>query len=153
MSSHDWDAELKKIDKQLASIPDESLVPAKANAAPASQAGASIRAPAAAAPTGTTALGVYARLTLAFVLGVAIVYWPYAARCGLGLAGYLGAVGTLITAGIWSSIWTWRHRAAKGHVLALLLVLWGLVLAAADVLPRVGWAKASIEHPARWTCS
>jgi hypothetical protein len=147
MSSRDWDAQMKKIDRQLASIPDESLVPASAPKAPGE------RAPGAKAPpTGTTTVGVFARLTLALVLGVAIVFWPYSARCGLGLAGYLGAVVTLITAGVWSAVWTWRHRAAKGHVLALLLVLWGLALASADALPRVGWAKASVEHPARWTC-
>jgi hypothetical protein len=146
MSSRDWDAEMKKIDKQLASIPDESLVPAKA------PPGAPARAPTEPKGTGTTSLGVYARLTLAVVLGVAILYWPYSARCGLGLAGYLASVGILVTAGVWSAVWTWRHRAAKGHILALLLVLWGLALASADVLPRIGWAKPSIEHPAKWMC-
>jgi hypothetical protein len=146
MSSRDWDAEMKKIDKQLASIPDESLVPAKA---PPPAPG---RAPAEPKATGTTSLGVYARLTLAVVLGVAILYWPYSARCGLGLFGYLASVGVLITGGVWSAVWTWRHRAAKGHVIALLLVLWGLALASADVLPRIGWAKSSIEHPAKWMC-
>jgi len=84
---------------------------------------------------------------------VAIVFWPYGARCGLGMVGYLGAVATLVTAGVWSAIWTWRHRAAKGHTLSLLLVLWGLVLASLDVLPRIGYARPSADHPARWTCS
>jgi hypothetical protein len=147
MSTRDWDAEMKKIDRQIAALPNEALVPAKPQSAPAATA-----SPAVAAGSATTTLGVFARLTLALVLGVAIVFWPYSARCGFGLAGYLVAVATLITAGVWSSIWTWRHRAAKGHTVALLLVLWGLVLASADVLPRVGWAKATVEHPARWTC-
>ena len=49
--------------------------------------------------------------------------------------------------------WTWRHRAAKAHTLSLLLVMWGLVLAGLDVLPRVGYAKATVEHPAKWSCS
>lgn len=150
MSPSDWDAELKKIDKQLASIPDSALVPAK----PAAQApAASARAASmAAVPTGTTTIGVFARLGLALVLGVAIAYWPYSARCGLGLIAYLGAVATLVTAGVWSSIWTWRHRAPKGHTLALLLVLWGLVLGSIDVLPRVGWTIPTPEHPATWSC-
>ncbi|MFI5245011.1 MAG: hypothetical protein ACHQQR_07280, partial [Gemmatimonadales bacterium] len=97
MSDRDWDAEMRKIDQQLASIPSQGATPARAQAA------------AAPAPSGrpeTSTFGVMARLTLAFVLGVAIVYWPYAARCGLGLAAYLGAVATLIVAGAWSSIWT-----------------------------------------------
>lgn len=147
MTSGDWDAQMKKIDRQLASIPDSSLVPAKGPAAP------SARTPAAPAPpSGTTAVGVFARLALALALGVGIIFWPYNARCGLGAAAYLGAVGTLVTAGVWSAAWTWRHRSSKGHIVALLLVLWGLVLASADALPRIGWAKASVEHPARWTC-
>ena len=95
---------------------------------------------------------MFARLTLAVALGVAIAFWPYAARCGLGLAAYLAAVATLITAGVWSSVWTWRHRAAKGHSLALLLVLWGMVLGAIEVLPRVGYATPTANHPQNWTC-
>jgi hypothetical protein len=144
MSDRDWDAEMRKIDQQLASIPSQSASPARA------QGGA---APAPSSRSETSTFGVMARLTLAGVLGVAIVFWPYSARCGLGLAGYLGAVATLIVAGVWSSIWTWKHRAAKAHTVSLLLLTWGIVLAAADVLPRVGYAKPSVNHPANWTCS
>jgi hypothetical protein len=147
MSGRDWDAELKKIDKRLESVSDEALFPTKAAATPAA------RAEAQAAQQGTSTLGVFARLSLAVALGVAIVFWPYSARCGLGMVGYLGAVATLVTAGVWSAVWTWRHRAAKGHTLSLLLILWGLVLASVDVLPRVGYGKASADHPARWSCS
>lgn len=146
MSGRDWDTELKKIDKRLETVSDEALFPSKAAGSPAA------RAQVEAVQKTTSTLGVFARLALAVALGVAIVFWPYSARCGLGMVGYLGAVATLLTAGVWSSIWTWRHRAAKGHTLSLLLVLWGLVLASVDVLPRVGYGKASTDHPARWTC-
>jgi putative flippase GtrA len=101
----------------------------------------------------TTSFGVYARLALAVALGVGIVFWPYANRCGMGLAGYLGAVSAVIVAGGWSAAWTFRHRAGRAHVLSLLLVLWGLILASLDVLPRVGYAKPTLEHPAEWYCS
>jgi len=153
VSDRDWDAEMRKIDQQLASLPTEAAVPARAQA---QAGGASVGAGAATAAgvsTGTSTFGVMARFALVCTLGVAIAFWPYGARCGLGLAGYLGAVATLITAGVWSSIWTWRHRAAKAHTVSLLLLTWGLVLAAADVLPRVGYAKPTINHPAHWTCS
>ena len=100
----------------------------------------------------TTSFGVYARLTLAVAIGVGIIFWPYANRCGWGLAGYLGAVGAVVVSGAWSAVWTFRHRAGRAHVLALLLVLWGLVLAALDVLPRIGYAKPTLEHPAAWAC-
>jgi hypothetical protein len=47
----------------------------------------------------------------------------------------------------------WRHRAAKAHTLSLLLVLWGLVLGAIDVLPRTGYAIPTQAHPAGWACT
>jgi hypothetical protein len=94
-----------------------------------------------------------ARLLLAVVLGVAIVFWPYSARCGLGMSAYLASVLTLVTAGAWASIWTWKHRAAKAHTLSLMLVLWGLVLGAVDVLPRIGYAKPTVGHPVGWMCN
>ena len=147
MSDRDWEAEMKKIDKQLESHSDEAMFPTKAAKTPAAKAEVQ------AVQRTTSTLGVFARLSLAVILGAAIVFWPYSARCGLGMAGYLAAVVTLITAGVWSTIWTWRHRAAKAHTLSLLLVLWGLVLAGIDVLPRIGYAKSSIDHPASWTCS
>jgi len=146
MKDRNWDAELKKIDSAMESVSDEAMFPAKA----AQSLGA--RAAAEGAQRTTSTLGVFARLSLAVALGVAIVFWPYAARCGLGLAAYMGAVATLIGAGVWSAVWTWRHRAAKGHSLALLLVVWGLVLGSIEVLPRIGYAIPSASHPANWTC-
>ena len=146
MSDRDWDAEMRKIDQQLASIPSNASTPVRAQ--PQGGGGA--------VPMGrpeTSTFGVMARLGLACALGVAIVFWPYSARCGLGLAGYLAAVTTLVVAGVWSSVWTWKHRSAKAHTVSLLLLTWGLVLAAADVLPRIGYAKPSANHPANWTCS
>ncbi len=143
----DWDAELKRIDKALESLSDEQLLPAPANAAPAQkQAVVAERA-------ATRTWPAFLRLALATALGVGILFWPYATRCGAGLAGYLGAVAAVAIAGGWSAVWTWRHRTARAHMLSLLLVLWGLVLAAAEVLPRTGYAKPTADHPAAWTCS
>ncbi len=146
MTDRDWDAEMRKIDAQLASMPTEAATPARA-----AVQGAPAQAPLMRSETST--FGVMARLGLACTLGIAIVFWPYGARCGIGLAGYLGAVATLITAGIWSAVWTWKHRAARMHAASLLLLTWGIVLAAMDVLPRVGYAKPSANHPANWICS
>jgi hypothetical protein len=153
MSERDWDAELRKIDEQMARVP--AAPPPTASPAAASGAGGPTRTPIvpSASAAGTSGFGVYARLTLATALAVGIIFWPYAARCGLGLAGYLGAVGAVMVAGAWSAVWTWRHRAARAHTLSLLLVLWGLILAALDVLPRVGYAIPTVAHPATWSCS
>jgi hypothetical protein len=146
VSDRNWDAELKKIDRQLESVSDEAVFPTKA------AKGAPAQAQVAAVQKSTSTLGVFLRLTLTVALGVGMVFWPYSARCGAGLAGYLGAVTVLVVGGLWSAVWTWRHRAAKAHTLSLLLVMWGLLLAGLDVLPRVGYAKASLEHPAGWAC-
>ncbi|HEY2850308.1 MAG TPA: hypothetical protein VGI97_10545 [Gemmatimonadaceae bacterium] len=146
MTERDWDAEMRKIDKQIASLPAQAATPARAAAPQPSTA------PVAPARSETTTLGVMARLGLACVLGVAIMFWPYGAKCGFGLAGYLAAVSTLVVAGVWASVWSWKHRAAKAHAVSLVLVTWGLVLAAADVLPRVGYAKPTATHPANWVC-
>jgi hypothetical protein len=146
MSDRDWDAEMRKIDQQIASIPARNAAPAPGAVAPAGTT------PPAPARSETSTFGVMARLALACVLGVAIMFWPYGAKCGFGLAAYLASVGTLVVAGVWASIWTWKHRAAKAHTVSMLLVTWGLVLAAADVLPRVGYAKPTATHPANWVC-
>jgi hypothetical protein len=154
MASH-WDKELAKIDKQLSSMSDEALL-AKSETvpgpAPAAAKAAATLAPAVAGAKGTTTFGVMLRLTLAAALGVGMVFWPYPSRCGPWLFAYLGAAGVLMSAGLWSAVWSWRHRAHKSHILSLLLVLWGGTLAAAEVLPKVGYAIPSEDHPAAWLC-
>jgi hypothetical protein len=142
----DWDAELKKIDKAMESLSDSQLLPMPAKASPQQKQAV------AAERESTRTWPALLRLALASALGIGILFWPYAARCGAGLAGYLGAVGAVVVAGAWSAVWTWRHRTAKAHGLSLLLVLWGLVLASAEVLPRIGYAKATPAHPAVWAC-
>lgn len=152
MSDRDWSRELAKIDKQLEGVADEALLPPKpvpAGAPP--QAKAAARAEAAAVQSRVPTWGVFLRLLLGVALGVGILFWPYGSRCGLTLAAYLGAVAVVSVAGVWSALWSWRHRAGRAHVLSLLLVTWGLVLAGVEVLPRVGYAKADAARSA-WAC-
>lgn len=148
MSDRNWDAELKKIDRQMEGVSDRAMFPAPAGqSAPAGQ-------PSVVADTRrvTSTFGVFARLSLSVALGVGIIFWPYAARCGVGLAAYLGAVSAIMVSGVWSAVWAWRHHSGRAHVLSLLLVVWGLLLASAEVLPRVGYASATAAHPALWSC-
>lgn len=144
----DWDKELAKIDKQLGSLPDEALLPAPASAPGRKGAAA---ASVAAEPSGKRG-GLFLRVGLVAALGVGMVFWPYAARCGTGLMLYLGALGVLTGGGLWAAAAAWRHRAGRLHVLSLLLALWGGILAAREVLPRVGYAIPSEAHPAIWGC-
>ena len=146
MSDRNWERELAKIDKQLEGVSDEALLPTQRGASPAAAARV------AAARRTTTTLGVFARLVLAVALGVGMLFWPYSARCGAGLYGYLAATGVVVMAGIWTSVWTWRHRAGRAHLLSLLLVVWGAVLGAIEILPRAGYAVPTAAHPAIWAC-
>ncbi len=154
MSDRDWDKELRKIDEQMERAARQPAPPAVAapSAGTAPRASQPLTAVSGGSVTPTTGFGVYARLALATALAVGIAFWPYAARCGLGLTAYLASVTAVIVAGGWSSVWTFRHRAARAHTLSLLLVLWGLVLAATEVLPRVGYAIPTAAHPASWSC-
>ena len=85
MSDRNWDAELKRVDHAMEHVSDEAMLPAKSGKTPGARAAAD------GVQKATSTLGVFARLSLAVALGVAIAFWPYAARCGLGLAAYLGA--------------------------------------------------------------
>jgi hypothetical protein len=144
--SKNWEDELKKIDRQLESISDEALLPSKSAPTPAAKAVVVEK------QKSTSTLGVMARLVLAVILGGAMLFWPYDTRCGAGLFGYLAATGVVAAAGIWTAVWTWRHRSSRGHILSLLLVLWGGILAASEVLPRTGYAKPTPDHPTIWIC-
>jgi membrane protein YdbS with pleckstrin-like domain len=146
MSPSNWDKEMAKIDKHLESISDETLLPSARAKTPAEKSKIVEK------QRTTSTFGVFVRLVLAVALGVGMLFWPYSARCGVGLFAYLGATAMVITAGVWTSVWTWRHRSGQAHVLSLLLIVWGIVLAAQEVLPRVGYAKPDAAHPAVWMC-
>ena len=143
MSNRDWDKELAKIDKQLESVSDAQLFPEKKGASPAQkQQVAETRA-------ATPSWPAIVRLVLSVALGVGVLFWPYANRCGLGLAGYLFVVIAVAGSGIWSAVWTWRHRAGRAHVLSILVIAWGLMLGATEILPRVGYAQKALP----WNCT
>ena len=98
--------------------------------------------------TRTDLIALWARVLLGTALGVMITQWPYVHGCGLSLVGYLGAVTMVIVAGGWVAVASWTRRHAAVHVLALLLVLWGIALVAYEILPRVGYAAQQWS----WQC-
>jgi len=53
----------------------------------------------------------------------------------------------LLTAG-WTAVAAWRFREAAAHIGALIVGFWGVVLAAEQVLPRVGYAAEGRT----WAC-
>ena len=94
-------------------------------------------------------IGVWARVGLGLAVGVMMgAGWPYPRACGMPLAGYLGAVFTVILTGAWAASAAWRYRASLAHIVSLIILLYGIVLAAAELLPRTGYA---VDH-AVWQC-
>ena len=91
---------------------------------------------------------LWGRVILAVVLGVAMLLWPYPHACGWALLGYFGAVAAVLLAGAWIAFASWRMRNGITHLVSLVLFYWGLVLAAEQALPRIGYAA----YPAAWLC-
>jgi len=100
-------------------------------------------------PTRNQLLALWARVLLGATLGVVMTQWPYLLSCDLPLLGYLGAVTMVILAGSWLAFASWRLRSGPAHILSLILVYWGIVLAAEQVLPRIGYAADG----ASWRCA
>jgi hypothetical protein len=91
---------------------------------------------------------LWGRVVLGVALGAAMMLWPYPHACGWALIGYFGAVAAVLLAGAWIGFASWRLRNGVTHLVSLVLFYWGLVLAAEQVLPRIGYA----EDPAAWLC-
>jgi hypothetical protein len=106
------------------------------------------RAHATGASTRGDRVALWARVCLGLGLSGAITQWPYPHGCGWPLLGYLGAVAMVVIAGAWIAIVSWRARGGVAHILALIILLWGLVLTAGQALPRIGYAA----EQARWRC-
>lgn len=155
----DWEKELARIDKKLAALSDDKLIAAADAEAGGAELPASVR-PAQAGTVVTpvtravprSRLGLFARVSLALLLGVAIIFWPYEEDCGAGLFAYLGALTVVGASGVIAAVASWRRRAPVSHVASLVVVLWTIALMAVQVLPRVGYAAVASERPATWLC-
>ena len=131
-----WDKELSDIDKVIARQP----APASA---PAPGAG---KAP-------SPAQRRFVALTwfwtgLAIILAVALPLWPNDKSCGLRLVFYLGAAVIALLMGVLGALASWSHRRGLALLLSLVATLWAGVMAAREILPRVGYAKQELH----WTC-
>jgi len=142
-----WATQLKKIEREFEGLPPEPS-PAYQKLQSEEERRAKERA-----LTRAAVIGSSARLVLVLALGAALVMWPYSRACGSGWFGYVGVEGMIVAGGIWVGITTWRARLAKLHVLSLFVVLAGLVLVAAEVLPRIGYAVSDPLHPPEIWCA
>ena len=142
----DWDKELAKVDQAMARDASRPNPPAAPRTGVTPAVGA---APAARTVTRKDSVFTWVRLVLALVLGIGMTQWPYLHGCGLSLFAYLGGAVTVMVASIWTMLSSWRSRSTAAHFLSIALLFWGSVLAAREVLPRVGYAKTQ----ANWTCA
>ncbi len=159
MTDRNWEAELAKIDKQLASVSDEQLLaeskPLAGQAAlpagkPVAKAAAKPTAPSNAAAT--RAWSGWVKVTVAVAAAAGLMFWPWPARCGPPLLGFTAATIGVSALGIWSAVGTWRHRLGLAHVASLLVTIWGLALGAREILPRAGYAIPTEARAAQWSC-
>jgi hypothetical protein len=146
----DWDKEMREVDRLLAKLPapDPGLGAGSDPTLRRPVAAIPGAPPAATTASGAQWLGTWARVTLGLLIGVGMTQWPYTHGCSIRLFFYLIGVGAVITAGVWSSLSSWKRRLGVAHVLSQLLIVWGLLLAAREVLPRVGYARTQ----AQWLC-
>ena len=160
MSDRNWEAEMAKIDKQLASVSDEALLAESKAVASTKTAGRPVAAPTAAAPGRSTAAAAPAvgagrggvKVAIAVGAAAGLMFWPWPASCGGPLIGFTAATGAVAVLGVWSAVGTWRHRLGLAHVASLLVVVWGLALFAREVLPRVGYALPTPARSGAWSC-
>ncbi len=141
----DWDKELADIDrvieKQGATAPRGAppAPPSGGTTSPAPRTPA-LREPAVA--RGSVAM-TWFWMALAVLLAAALPLWPYGKGCGLELFFYLGAAALALLAGAAGAINSWRSRRGLAHVISLLVVVFAGVMAAREVLPRIGYAARS----------
>ena len=146
----------REVDRLLAQLAHTGSPPARVEGPRVARILAPVtprRSPSVARPASAISRGdliaLWTRVLLGAVLGVLMTQWPYAHRCGLPLLGYLGAVAAVLLAAAWIAFASWRLRRGVAHVLGLILFFWGIVLAAEQLLPRIGYAA----HQASWQCS
>jgi hypothetical protein len=147
MSDVDWNAELRKIEREFDGLPPEPT-PAEVRARRASEQRAEKRR-----KERAMVLGVHVRLALVVALAGAIIFWPYPRNCGPGLFAFMAAQAVIVGGGLWLMACTWRSRMAKTHGASLVLILWGLALLGHQILPRIGYAKTDPSRPATWWCA
>jgi len=143
----DWEKEMAEVDRLLKKLPYGEPTPS-ASSAPTVRKMPAVAPPGADLTAAGQWLGTWARVVLGLLIGIGMTQWPYTHGCGLRLIFYLMGVAAVIAAGTWSGISSWKRRFGVAHVLSQGLIIFGLVLAAREVLPRIGYAKA--EAP--WLC-
>jgi hypothetical protein len=131
-----WDKELADIDKAIARQPAPAAPVAGAAAQPVAQ------------PSRRFVALTWFWTALALILAIALPLWPNDKSCGLRLVFYLGAAGIALLMGVLGALSSWSYRRGLAHLLSLLAIVWAGVMAAREILPRVGYAEQELT----WSC-
>jgi len=142
----DWNVELRKIEREYDGLPPEPSAD-QIRTKRAAEKRARDKQDAT-----NAMIGGSIRLGLVTLLAAAVTFWPYPNRCGAGLFIYLWVGAVLIAGAVWVAGYTWQRRLPRMHIVSILLAVGGLVLIAAQVLPRTGYARTDRAHPAEWMC-
>jgi hypothetical protein len=149
----DWDKEMADVDRLLKKLPlADPTLGRRSGGEP------TVRKPAVAAgsgwsgggaPSARERIGTWAKVALGVLVGIGIApgVWPYSHGCGLRLIFYLLGVTTVIAAGLWASMSSWKRRLGFAHVVSQVLIVWGILLMTREILPRVGAGAATL-----WLC-
>ena len=129
----DWDKDLADIDRAIARQPAPGGAPAAPGGTP---------------PRRRLVALAWFFTSIAVLLAVALLVWPYDKNCGVRLIFFLGAVVMAVLMALFGAFAGWAHRRGVALLLSLLVFLYAGIIAAREILPRIGYAKEA--RP--WTC-
>ena len=144
-----WDRELADIDRAIdkhgpPGAPGTPALPPGTGAPPPTR----VPSPAEPGIARRSVAKTWFLVLLAVLLAAALPLWPYGKVCGLQLFFYLGAAGLALVAGAAGAVSSWKTRRGLVHLISLAALIWSGVMAAREVLPRVGYAAETRA----WLC-
>ena len=145
MSEIDWNVMLRRIEREYDGLPPEpSPADLRAQKAAAARAREEQR---------VAGIGAWLRMLLVAALAASLYWWPNAHACGLDLATFLSAETMVVVGALWVASFTFQHRLAITHTIAVALLVAGLALVAVQLLPRTGYATfAAVRVDGGWRC-
>lgn len=148
----DWDKEMAEVDRLLKKLPNADPTLGRGSGGEPTLRRQAVSP----SPVSGTAiygaagrLGTWLKVGLGVLIGIGVApgVWPYTHGCGLRVIFFLLGVTTVIAAGAWASVSSWRRRLGFAHVISQVLIIWGVLLLTREVLPRVG-----ARPQAPWLC-
>lgn len=139
----DWDAELRRIERQFDGLPSHTQLRLQKVQEIVERSRMEERLEVA---------GVWLRLVLIGALTAALFWWPYGQACGWRLAGFLGAHGVVVLGGLLLARAAWRTRQGWVFSASALFILIAWTVLALQTLPRMRLDRRPMPS-VTWVCS